>query len=196
MVEMQLGGLGFDPKNMSPIVLLRDVEERNFLPIWIGMFEAAAIAMELQEFKPPRPMTHDLMIKVINDLQGSVKKVIISDIIENTFYAIVEIENKEGKTLTIDARPSDAIAIGVRSQVPIFVSEQVMLKAKMVNTEKTVMLINFVADAANDMMEKIERMTQTGKIKSTSTYAQFEPKTGWSSFTSVHHSFMKGVFEL
>ena len=121
---------------MSPIVLLRDVEERNFLPIWIGMFEAAAIAMELQEFKPPRPMTHDLMIKVINDLQGSVKKVIISDIIENTFYAIVEIENKEGKTLTIDARPSDAIAIGVRSQVPIFVSEQVMLKAKMVNTEK------------------------------------------------------------
>ena len=67
---------------------------------------------------------------------------------------------------------------------------------KMVNTEKTVMLINFVADAANDMMEKIERMTQTGKIKSTSTYAQFEPKTGWSSFTSVHHSFMKGVFEL
>ena len=136
MVEMQLGGLGFDPKNMSPIVLLRDVEERNFLPIWIGMFEAAAIAMELQEFKPPRPMTHDLMIKVINDLQGSVKKVIISDIIENTFYAIVEIENKEGKTLTIDARPSDAIAIGVRSQVPIFVSEQVMLKAKMVNTEK------------------------------------------------------------
>ena len=85
MLEMNIGGLGFDPKNMSSIVLLKDLEERNFLPIWIGMFEAAAIAMELQEFKPPRPMTHDLMIKVINDLQGSVKKVIISDIIENTF---------------------------------------------------------------------------------------------------------------
>ena len=76
MIQMQLGGLGFDPKNMSPIVLLRDTEERNFLPIWIGMFEAAAIAMELQEFKPPRPMTHDLLTKVINDLGGKVVKVI------------------------------------------------------------------------------------------------------------------------
>ena len=65
MILMQLGGLGFDPKNMSPIILLKDNEERNFLPIWIGMFEAASIAMELQEFKPPRPMTHDLIMKII-----------------------------------------------------------------------------------------------------------------------------------
>ena len=72
MIEMTLGGLGFDPKNMSPIVLLRDKEERNFLPIWIGMFEAAAIAMELQEFKPPRPMTHDLITKMIDSLNGLV----------------------------------------------------------------------------------------------------------------------------
>ena len=69
MIEMNLGGLGFDPKNMSPIILLKDKEERNFLPIWIGMFEAAAIAMELQDFKPPRPMTHDLMKKTIEALQ-------------------------------------------------------------------------------------------------------------------------------
>ena len=137
MIEMQLGGLGFDPKNMSPIVLLRDSEERNFLPIWIGMFEAAAIAMELQEFKPPRPMTHDLLAKVITQLGGKVTKVVISEILENTFYAVVEV-TVEGKKepIKIDARPSDAIAVAVRTDVSIFVSESVMAKAKMVNAEK------------------------------------------------------------
>ena len=85
MVEMQLGGLGFDPKNMSPIVLLRDIEERNFLPIWIGMFEAAAIAMELQDFKPPRPMTHDLLIKFCTSLGATIERVVINEINENTF---------------------------------------------------------------------------------------------------------------
>jgi len=137
MIEMQLGGLGFDPKNMSPIVLLRDHEERNFLPIWIGMFEAAAIAMELQEFKPPRPMTHDLLTKIIGELNGEVSRVIISEIVENTFYATIEMLKADKKTLVkIDARPSDAIAVAVRTNVPIFVSEGVMMKAKMVNSEK------------------------------------------------------------
>ena len=137
MIEMQLGGLGFDPKNMSPIVLLRDLEERNFLPIWIGMFEAAAIAMELQEFRPPRPMTHDLLTKMIGELQGKVKSITINEIIDNTFYAIIEISAKDSdKAIKIDSRPSDAIAVAVRTKVPIFVSEQVMLKAKMVNSEK------------------------------------------------------------
>lgn len=138
MIEMQLGGLGFDPKNMSPIVLLRDIEERNFLPIWIGMFEAAAIAMELQEFKPPRPMTHDLITKILNELNGRVKRVIINEIVENTFYAIIEIEtgSNNEKLIKIDSRPSDAIAISVRTTSPIFVAEGVMAKAKMVNAEK------------------------------------------------------------
>jgi uncharacterized protein len=137
MIEMQLGGLGFDPKNMSPIVLLRDTEERNFLPIWIGMFEAAAIAMELQDFKPPRPMTHDLMTKVIDNLGGSVLRVVINDIIENTFYAVIEIKmGKDKEMIKVDSRPSDAIALAVRTNVSIFVSEGVMAKAKMVNAEK------------------------------------------------------------
>lgn len=137
MIEMNLGGLGFDPKNMSPIVLLKDQEERNFLPIWIGMFEAAAIAMELQEFKPPRPMTHDLVNKIISLLQASVHRVVISEIVDNTFYAVIEIQNSKGtEPIKIDARPSDAIAIAVRSKAPIFVSESVMMKAKMVNSEK------------------------------------------------------------
>ncbi|MFC1771466.1 bifunctional nuclease family protein [Candidatus Margulisiibacteriota bacterium] len=137
MIEMQLGGLGFDPKNMSPIVLLRDKEERNFLPIWIGMFEAASIAMELQEFEPPRPMTHDLLVTCIKVLGGKVIRIIINKIVENTFFAIIEVQSKDSKKIIpIDARPSDAIAIAVRTNVAIFVSEEVMLKAKMVNAEK------------------------------------------------------------
>jgi bifunctional DNase/RNase len=144
MIEMELGGLGFDPRNMSPIVLLRDKEERNFLPIWIGMFEAAAIAMELQEFKPPRPMTHDLITAIIDEFGAKVDRVIINEIKDDTFYAVVKLtfdieageEILEDDLIEIDARPSDAIAIAVRTDAPIFVAESVMLKAKMVNSEK------------------------------------------------------------
>ncbi|NBV41323.1 bifunctional nuclease family protein [bacterium] len=137
MIEMQLGGLGFDPKNMSPIVLLRDMEERNFLPIWIGMFEAAAIAMELQEFKPPRPMTHDLLTKMISLFNAKVVKIVINEIIDNTFYSYIEIQpSGTAPTKKVDARPSDAIAVAVRTSASIFVSESVMVKAKMVNAEK------------------------------------------------------------
>jgi bifunctional DNase/RNase len=137
MLEMTIGGLGFDPKNMSPIVLLKDLEERNFLPIWIGMFEAAAIAMELQNFTPPRPMTHDLITSVLMTLNATVKQVVINEIVENTFYAIIKLKvNDSEKTIKIDSRPSDAIAIAVRTKVSIFVSESVMSKAKMVNVEQ------------------------------------------------------------
>ena len=138
MIEMQLGGLGFDPKNMSPIVLLRDLEERNFLPIWIGMFEAAAIAMELQDFKPPRPMTHDLITVLLDKLKAKMMRVVINEIVDDTFYAVIELVviGAEDHLIKIDARPSDAIALAVRSRVPIFVSESVMMKAKMVNAEK------------------------------------------------------------
>ena len=135
MIEMQVGGLGFDPRNLSPIVLLRDQEELNFLPIWIGVFEAAAIAMELQNTKPPRPMTHDLLKTIIEKFGAKVERVVINDVKEGTFYATVEID-KGGEKQSIDARPSDAIALAVRSHSPIFVSEVVMMQAKLVNAEK------------------------------------------------------------
>lgn len=136
MIEMTVGGIGFDPRNLSPIVLLRDQEELNFLPIWIGVFEAASIAMELQGVEPPRPMTHDLMKDIIANLGGKIRKVIINDIKEGTFYALIEIETKEGKVMNIDTRPSDAIALALRTRAPIFVSEIVMMQAKLVNSEK------------------------------------------------------------
>lgn len=135
MIEVQIGGLGFDPRNLSPLVLLRDQEEMNFLPIWIGIFEAAAIAMELQNVTPPRPMTHDLLKDFIEKLGGKVERVVINDIKEGTFFAAIEVE-KDEKKISVDARPSDAIALAVRSHVPIFVSEVVMMQAKLVNAEK------------------------------------------------------------
>lgn len=136
MIEMIVGGLGFDPRNLSPLVLLRDQEELNFLPIWIGVFEAASIAMELQGVKPPRPMTHDLLKTALEELGGKVRRIAINDIKEGTFYSTIEVETKEGKVLTLDARPSDAIALAVRTHSPIFVAEVVMMQAKLVNSEK------------------------------------------------------------
>ncbi|MDI6731379.1 MAG: bifunctional nuclease family protein [Candidatus Margulisbacteria bacterium] len=135
MIELQISGLGFDPKNMSPMVLLRDTADINFLPIWIGIFEAASIAMEMQGVKPPRPMTHDLLKTAIEKMGGIFQRILISEIRDGTFFANIEVE-KDGKKLSFDARPSDAIALAVRTRMPIMVSEQVMMQAKLVNAEK------------------------------------------------------------
>lgn len=136
MIKMEIGGLGFDPRNLSPLVLLRDAEELNFLPIWIGIFEAASIAMELQGVNPPRPMTHDLLKSLVAKFDAKVNKITITDVKDGTFYANIELEAKDGKKITIDSRPSDAIALAVRSNSPIYVAEAVMLQAKLVNAEK------------------------------------------------------------
>ncbi|MFH1709920.1 MAG: bifunctional nuclease family protein [bacterium] len=136
MIQMEVGGLGFDPRNLSPLVILRDQDEMNFLPIWIGIFEAASIAMELQGLHPPRPMTHDLIKSVIDKLNAKVVKVVINDVKEGTFYAVIEVEKEKKEKINIDSRPSDAIALAIRTSAPIFVSEVVMMQAKLVNAEK------------------------------------------------------------
>jgi uncharacterized protein len=136
MIQMQVGGLGFDPRNLSPLVLLKDTDEMNFLPIWIGIFEAASIAMEMQGIKPPRPMTHDLIKSVLDNLKSKVLRIVINDVKEGTFYALIEVETATGEKLNIDSRPSDAIAVAIRCSAPIFVSEVVMMQAKLVNAEK------------------------------------------------------------
>ena len=133
---MEIGGLGFDPRNFSPLVLLKDKEELNFLPIWIGIFEATSIAMELQGVKPPRPMTHDLLKSALDNFETKVSRVVVNDVKEGTFYATIDLDTKDGKKISLDARPSDAIALAVRYQAPIFVSEVVMMQSKLVNAEK------------------------------------------------------------
>ncbi len=136
MIQMEVGGLGFDPRNLSPLVLLRDIDEMNFLPIWIGIFEAASIAMELQGMHPPRPMTHDLIKSVIDKFDAKVQRIVINDVKDGTFFAVIEVVKENGEKISINSRPSDAIALAIRCQSPIFVSEVVMMQAKLVNAEK------------------------------------------------------------
>ncbi|MBX3278784.1 MAG: bifunctional nuclease family protein [Acidobacteria bacterium] len=123
--EMKIRGLLMDPSTNSPIVLLKDVNGESMLPIWVGPFEANAIASEIEKVSTPRPMTHDLLRSVIEQFGGEVVRIIVTELKESTFYAVIEIDY-EGRRLVIDARPSDAIALALRADCPIFVREEVI----------------------------------------------------------------------
>ena len=126
---MTIKGLMVDPVTNMPIILLRDAEGQKVLPIWVGIYEANAIALQIENVSTPRPMTHDLLKNVINDLKASVKKIVVSDLKDNTFYALIYID-VNGEIVAVDARPSDAIALALRARVPIFVEESVIDNAK------------------------------------------------------------------
>ena len=128
-IEMTIKGLMVDPITNTPIVLLRDKDGQRVLPIWVGMFEANAIALQIENVATPRPMTHDLLRNVIHDLRAAVEKVVVSDLQENTFYALIYL-TVEGNSVAVDARPSDAIALALRTKAPIFVEERVIDSAK------------------------------------------------------------------
>jgi bifunctional DNase/RNase len=119
-IEMTIKGLMVDPITNMPIVILRDKDGQRVLPIWVGIFEANAIALQIENISTPRPMTHDLLRNVIHDLKASVQKVVVCDLQENTFYALIYL-SLNGDTLAVDARPSDAIAIALRLSAPLFV---------------------------------------------------------------------------
>jgi uncharacterized protein len=126
---MTIKGLMIDPITNMPIIVLRDEEGQRILPIWVGVFEANAIALQIEKVETPRPMTHDLLKNIINDLKASVERIVVCGLKENTFYATIELK-AFGGSVTIDARPSDAIALALRTQSPIFVEEDVILDAK------------------------------------------------------------------
>jgi len=129
-VEMQIRGLMIDPNNM-PIVILKDVASDTVLPIWVGIFEANAIALELEKTATPRPMTHDLLRNMARGLNAVVRRVVVSELREDTFYAVIWMEH-DGETVAIDARPSDAIALALRWDCPIYASRAVLDDAKQV----------------------------------------------------------------
>src|SRR6266513_4534135 len=137
-IEMSIKGLMVDPITNMPIVILRDKEGQRVLPIWVGIFEANAIALQIENVSTPRPMTHDLLRNVIQDLKASVQKVVVCDLQENTFFALIYLA-LNGETVAIDARPSDAIALALRTRAPIFVEDSVIDHAKTVDfaTDKT-----------------------------------------------------------
>ena len=136
-IEMTIKGLMVDPITNMPIIILRDQDGQKVLPIWVGIFEANAIALQIENIPTPRPMTHDLLRNVIQDLRASVEKVVVCDLQENTFYALIYL-GLNGDTVAIDARPSDAIALALRTRAPIFVEDTVIDNAKSVDfsTEK------------------------------------------------------------
>lgn len=128
-VEMTIKGLMVDPVTNMPIIILRDQEGQRVLPIWVGVFEANAIALQIENIATPRPMTHDLLRNVITDLKAQVRKIVVSDLKENTFYALIYL-TVNGDTVAVDARPSDAIALALRVRAPIFVEDAVIDSAK------------------------------------------------------------------
>jgi hypothetical protein len=134
-VEMKVKFLTFDSTSNGFVVLLMDLTNKTGLPIWIGPFEANAIAMKLKKIGSQRPMTHDLIHSILNNLESKVIKIVVNDLKENTYYALIYL-NRKGDEIVIDSRPSDAIAIALASDAPIFVSDQVIEKAKTIDMEK------------------------------------------------------------
>ena len=127
-VEMKIKGLMWDPVSRMPIVILKTPEGSDLLPIFVGLAEANAIAQQLEGSVAPRPMTHDLLANMIEALRAKIRRVEITDLKENTFFALIHLE-RDGKDLAIDSRPSDAMALALRAKVPIFVEESVLKRS-------------------------------------------------------------------
>ena len=124
-IQMSVGGLTLDPVTKTPIVILKDMDNKLNLPIWIGLLEATAMATELEGIKMARPMTHDLLRNILSEMGGAIESVQITDLKENTYYALIHL-NVAGRAFSIDSRPSDAIALALRTKSPIYVAKAVL----------------------------------------------------------------------
>jgi len=129
-VEVRIRGLMMDPSTNMPIVVLKDVASEAVMPIWVGIFEANAIALEIEKMTAARPLTHDLTQNLVRHLNGKLEKVVITELKDDTFYAVLWLQ-QEGEQVAVDARPSDAIALALRADCPIYVADKVMESAKL-----------------------------------------------------------------
>src|SRR5207245_7734584 len=132
-VEMKIRGLMMDPVTNMPIVILKDSGGDAVLPIWVGIYEANAIALEIEKVTTPRPMTHDLIKNVLTGLDAQVKKVVVTELRDDTFFAVIWME-REGHIISVDSRPSDALAVAMRLDCPIFVEDDVLKSSKLAAT--------------------------------------------------------------
>jgi uncharacterized protein len=128
-VEMKIRGLMVDPSTNMPIVLLKDPQSEALLPIWVGLYEAQAIALEVEKAQTPRPLTHDLLKNLVYGLNAQVQRVVVTELKDDTFYAVIWME-QNGEVVAMDSRPSDALALALRTDCPIFVDEDVLRAAK------------------------------------------------------------------
>ena len=131
-VEMKIRGLMMDASTNTPIVILKDLEGTTVLPIWVGIYEANAIALEIEKVNTPRPMTHDLIRNLLLGLETHVNRVVVNDLRDDTFYAVIWLE-KDGQAVSIDSRPSDALALALRVDCPIYVEDDVLKNSKVSN---------------------------------------------------------------
>jgi bifunctional DNase/RNase len=129
-IEMKIRGLMMDPLSNSPIVVMKDVSGEGVLPIWVGIYEANAIALEIEKVTTPRPMTHDLIKNVLTGLDARVHKVVVNELRDDTFFAVIWME-REGRVISVDSRPSDALALALRVDCPIYVEEGVLKNSKL-----------------------------------------------------------------
>lgn len=138
LIEVKIGALIMDPNTNTPIVVLKGIDSETVLPIWVGAFEANAIALEIEKVVPQRPMTHDLLRNVIVECQLTATSVIVTDLHDNTFYARIELLDAKGEAMSLDARPSDAIALALRLDCPIYVEQRVIdLSAASTHSEES-----------------------------------------------------------
>ncbi len=144
-VEMKIRGLMMDPVTNMPIVLLKENESEVVLPIWVGVYEANAIALEIEKVSTPRPMTHDLLRNLLVGLETTVRKVVVTELRDDTFYAVIWLD-RGGEIISIDSRPSDALALALRMDCPIFVEEEVLKTSKQA--------ANLVENASSDDLRK------------------------------------------
>ena len=129
-IEVKIRALMMDPNSGTPIIILKDVNSETMLPIWVGAYEANAIALEIEKIAPPRPMTHDLLRNLIVELGLTVDRVVVTSLRDNTFYAVIEMSGADGESVRLDSRPSDAIALALRADCPIFVDSEVIQASK------------------------------------------------------------------
>ncbi len=161
--EMRVAGITVDPFTNTPIVILKDVEEKDVLPMWIGLLEASSIATAIENIQTPRPMTHDLLKNILDKLEAKVVRIEVTDLKDNTFYALLYVVVGSEKFI-IDSRPSDAIAIALRTGAPIFVEESVLKKSEKVDLAQKG---DKVVTDTNDWEEILENLSQDdfGKYK-------------------------------
>ncbi len=153
--QMVVSGLTIDPFTNSPIMILKDVDSDKAVPIWIGLLEATAIASELENIKFSRPMTHDLLKNILDTTEVSVVKVEVCDLRDNTYFALIHLF-RDGRELTIDARPSDAIALALRAKCPIYVAEEVIRKARRVDLAAQEAITNDEAKKWTEILESLD----------------------------------------
>jgi bifunctional DNase/RNase len=161
-IEFKIKGLMMDPLTNSPIVVLQDTSSDTLLPIWVGIFEANAIALQIEKVDTPRPMTHDLIKGLLAHLNAKVMKIVVTELKDNTFYALIFI-SVDGKTITVDSRPSDAIAIALRTESPIFVTDDVISKS----ASSSAATLNAERSSPEDIKQWLENLNpeDLGKYK-------------------------------